>query len=46
VEAIVSQWEVTPALASAFRDPAVMAARRLELVVLAAIVTLMVVKPF
>ena len=35
---------VTPALASAFRDPAVAAARTLELVVV--IMALMVVKPF
>jgi uncharacterized membrane protein len=37
---------VTPALAGAFCDPVVAAARALELVVVAAIVALMVTKPF
>jgi uncharacterized membrane protein len=37
---------LTPALASALRDPVVAAARVLELLVVAAILTLMVVKPF
>jgi hypothetical protein len=37
---------VTPALAGAFRDPVVTAARRLELLVFAAILVLMVTKPF
>jgi hypothetical protein len=37
---------VTEPLARALRDPVVAAARTLELVVVAALVTLMVVKPF
>jgi hypothetical protein len=37
---------VTPALTSALRDPVVAAARTLELVVVAVILALMVVKPF
>jgi hypothetical protein len=37
---------VTPVLAGAFRDPVVAAARRLELLVFAAILVLMVTKPF
>jgi hypothetical protein len=38
--------EVPPALRTAFRDPAVAAARWYEVVAVAVIVTLMVVKPF
>jgi hypothetical protein len=37
---------VTETLTRALRDPVVAAARTLELVVVAALVTLMVVKPF
>jgi uncharacterized membrane protein len=37
---------LTPELASAFRDPVVAAARTLEVVVVAVILALMVVKPF
>jgi hypothetical protein len=37
---------VTPALAGALRDPVVAGARTLELVIFAAILTLMVTKPF
>ena len=40
------QGAVTPTLASAFRDPVVAGARTLELVIFAAILTLMVTKPF
>ena len=40
------QGAVTAALAGALRDPVVAAARLLELVVVAAILTLRVVKPF
>jgi hypothetical protein len=38
--------EVTPELRTALRDPAVRNARAAELVVVAAIITLMVTKPF
>jgi hypothetical protein len=38
--------EVTPALTAAFHDPAVAAARWYELGVVAAIIVLMVTKPF
>jgi Predicted integral membrane protein (DUF2269) len=41
-----ARGEVTPALSLALRDPVVAAARAAELVVLAAVVVLMVVKPF
>ncbi len=37
---------VTPALSSALRDPVVAAARAVELVAVAAVIALMVVKPF
>jgi uncharacterized membrane protein len=40
------QGRVTPALASAFRDPVVATARNLELVGVAVILALMVTKPF
>jgi hypothetical protein len=40
------QGSVTPELTAAFADPAVKAARRAEIIGLALIVTLMVVKPF
>jgi Predicted integral membrane protein (DUF2269) len=40
------QGRVTPALASAFRDPLVATARNLELVGVAVILALMVTKPF
>lgn len=41
-----AQGEVTPALTEAFHDPAVAFARNYEMVVIAVIVALMVVKPF
>jgi hypothetical protein len=42
----VGRGVVTPQLSAAFRDPAVRAARTYEVVVVAAIVVLMVTKPF
>jgi hypothetical protein len=41
-----AQGKVTPALTDAFHDPAVAFARNYEMVVIAVIVALMVVKPF
>jgi hypothetical protein len=41
-----AQGKVTPALTEAFHDPAVAFARNYEMVVIAVIVALMVVKPF
>jgi hypothetical protein len=46
LEDAIEQDAVTEPLARALRDPVVAAARTLELVVVAALVTLMVVKPF
>jgi hypothetical protein len=46
LEAAKQQGEVTPGLGKAFHDPAVAAARWYEIIVVAVILSLMILKPF